>query len=290
MSTLTTIQSTDIIANSRTDINNNFSALNTDKEEVTNKSTDTAMTANSDTLYPSQKATKAYADSVAGANASETVKGNVEEATTAQITAGTDTGETGARTFVTPSKMNAQILALAPDRTAVTLVPQPASGINVATPAEVAVATNTTMIVGQVIVPFKIVVNKVSFRTRLETVSGTYDVSLYSEDGQTRLFSVTTGTVSGNDQMVTTAVSAVSINPGIYYIAINPNSTASTTMYFWGISAVPFSTTVGLGEDVTSEPKMQGTLTITAGTPPSTITPTSITGATNSTLIFRLDN
>lgn len=42
--------------------------------------------------------------------ASETVKGIVEEATQTQVNAGTDTGETGARLFVTPSKFLAGIL------------------------------------------------------------------------------------------------------------------------------------------------------------------------------------
>lgn len=106
MSSLTTILGTDIISDSRTVINTNFQTLNTDKEEVSNKSTDTAMTANSDTLYPSQKATKAYADSVAGANASTTAKGNVEIATAAQIDAGTGTGETGAVIVLSPDNVN----------------------------------------------------------------------------------------------------------------------------------------------------------------------------------------
>lgn len=40
-------------------------------------------------------------------NASETAKGVVEEATLAELVAGTDTGSTGAKLFVTPSKLNA---------------------------------------------------------------------------------------------------------------------------------------------------------------------------------------
>jgi hypothetical protein len=55
-----------------------------------------------------QIATKDYVDTtaVAGApNASETVKGIVEEATQAQVDAGTAVGETGARLFVNPSKL-----------------------------------------------------------------------------------------------------------------------------------------------------------------------------------------
>lgn len=117
MSTITTIQSSDLISTSRTDINTNFSNLNTDKIETSVLDTDTTLAANSDAKIATQKATKAYADSVVGANASETAKGVVEEATAAEITAGTDTGGTGAKLFVPPSKLNTQITALAPSLT-----------------------------------------------------------------------------------------------------------------------------------------------------------------------------
>lgn len=62
MSTIATINATDVIANSRTDINTNFSNLNTDKIETSYLDTDTALTANSDSKIASQKATKAYID------------------------------------------------------------------------------------------------------------------------------------------------------------------------------------------------------------------------------------
>lgn len=103
MSTIQTINGSDLPSNSRTDLNTNFQNLNTDKEEISNKSTDTAFTANSDTLYPSQRAVKAYADAQGNVNASETAKGIVEEATQAESAAGTATGATGARLFVNPS-------------------------------------------------------------------------------------------------------------------------------------------------------------------------------------------
>lgn len=64
MSTLVTIQSTDAISSSRTDINSNFSALNSDKVETSAIDTDTSLTANSDSKIPSQKAVKAYADAL----------------------------------------------------------------------------------------------------------------------------------------------------------------------------------------------------------------------------------
>jgi hypothetical protein len=64
MSTITTIQASDLITNSRADINNNFSALNTDKIETSTLDTDTSLTANSDSKIATQKAVKEYADSV----------------------------------------------------------------------------------------------------------------------------------------------------------------------------------------------------------------------------------
>ena len=105
MSSITTIQSTDVIANSRADINNNFTNLNTDKIETSTLDTDNTLAANSDTKIPSQKAVKAYVDSGGNPLASETAKGIVQEATDAQVTAGTATGSTGARLFVNPSTM-----------------------------------------------------------------------------------------------------------------------------------------------------------------------------------------
>lgn len=103
MSTITTIQSTDLITNSRTVINTNFSNLNTDKIETSVLDTDTTLAANSDARIATQKAVKTYVDAGGNVNASTTTKGIVEEATVAEIGAGTATGGTGARLFINPS-------------------------------------------------------------------------------------------------------------------------------------------------------------------------------------------
>lgn len=103
MSTLLTIQNTDIPTNSRAVINDNFNALNTDKEEVSNKSTDSTFASADDTTYPTTLATKKYVDAGGNVNASTTGKGIVEEATQAEVDAGTATGGTGARLFINPS-------------------------------------------------------------------------------------------------------------------------------------------------------------------------------------------
>lgn len=107
MSTLSTIQSTDLISNSRAVINNNFTTLNTDKMETSVLDTDTTLAANSDAKVATQKAVKAYVDAGGNVNASDTARGIVEEATQAETNAGTATGGTGARLFVNPSTLDA---------------------------------------------------------------------------------------------------------------------------------------------------------------------------------------
>lgn len=106
MSTIVTIQSTDVISSSRTDLNTNFSNLNADKIETSYLDTDTALTANSDSKIATQKAVKAYVDSGGNPNASLTTRGLSEEATAAEIDASTQTGGTGAELFVNPKYLN----------------------------------------------------------------------------------------------------------------------------------------------------------------------------------------
>ena len=109
MANIVTLNSGDLISNSRADINTSLANLNSDKIETSVIDTDTALTANSDAKIPSQKAVKAYIDTQGGANASETVRGVVEEATDAEVTAGTATGATGAKLIVTPAKLSTRL-------------------------------------------------------------------------------------------------------------------------------------------------------------------------------------
>lgn len=103
MSTITTINATDLITDSRAVINTNFSNLNTDKIETSYLDTDTTLAANSDVKIATQKAVKAYVDAGGNVNASTTARGIVEEAIQAELTAGTTTGGTGARLFINPT-------------------------------------------------------------------------------------------------------------------------------------------------------------------------------------------
>lgn len=105
MSSITVINAGDQITNSRTVINANFDALNNEKIETSVLDTDTALTANSDAKVATQKAVKTYVDAGGNVNASETAKGIVEEATDAEVVAGTATGGSGAKLIITPAKM-----------------------------------------------------------------------------------------------------------------------------------------------------------------------------------------
>lgn len=82
MSTLTTIQPTDLITDSRAGINNNFATLNNEKLETSVLDIDTTLVADSDDKIATQKATKAYVDN----NIGITTSSEVTAATTHSLT------------------------------------------------------------------------------------------------------------------------------------------------------------------------------------------------------------
>ena len=86
-------------------INTNFDNLNDGKLDSAMLDTATDLASNSDTKIPSQKAVRTFVLSGGQANASETERGLTEEATDAEVTAGTATGATGAKLFTTPTKL-----------------------------------------------------------------------------------------------------------------------------------------------------------------------------------------
>lgn len=312
MSTITTINGTDVISTSRTTINTNFSNLNTDKIETSYLDTDTALTANSDSKIATQKAVKAYVDAGGNQNASTTQRGIVEEATSAEMIAGTGAGGSGARLFINPTLvaetgadkivktkstglLDSSIIPVTLP-TAKVLIPRPVVPLNPQA-TQMGVLTDwsvdTTMQVGLIEIPFAITVNKVSVRTGTMTGAMTIDIQLYSEDGQTKTNLVVDGSIANteDDTIHTFSVSAISVAAGNYYLAFNVVDATGGQLAVWNTDAtIPFSTTAGLAEDVSSEPILQGTIAISSGTPPSTITPTSITPADDKILIIRLDN
>lgn len=106
---ITHIEDNDLISDGNEVINNNCDSLNANKIETSVISTDSTFSGASDAKIASQLATKLYVDSGGNQNASETTRGIVQEATDAQVTAGTATGATGAKLFVTPAKLATRI-------------------------------------------------------------------------------------------------------------------------------------------------------------------------------------
>lgn len=169
-----------------------------------------------------------------------------------------------------------------------TIVPQP-NFVN-AGAANTTVSTNTTMRIGQVIVPMTITVNSISFRVNGYVASGTVKIALFSEDGQTKLFEVTTASITGTG-IVKTSVSSVVVAAGVYYLAWLPVSTVNIEFSTYSADV---DVNQSLYNNVTSEPRIAGTQTVTADTIPSTITPTTVVGSGDSVdgiiIVARFDN
>lgn len=155
----------------------------------------------------------------------------------------------------------------------------------------VSFSSNTTMNIGQVIIPFAITANKITIRVGTNSVNGTVTLTLYSEDWATQIFSVTTDTITTSNSLVETALSSVVIPAWVYYFAVNTNSTTNIALATWGdLPTTGFTTTNSFPYNVTGKAIMEGTLTITASTAPATISTTGITIWLWKTVIFRLDN
>lgn len=164
--------------------------------------------------------------------------------------------------------------------TCVTSVPKPV-GLSTASGTQ-AFAVNTTQWVGLVNVPTQITVNKVSVNITAVGTSGTLDIVVYSEDGQTQYINVTTASISGTGK-VTTSVGSVVLPAGNYYIGINPNSTADITLTVQSVVANDL-------RDISSEPVLVGTIAISAGTPATTFNPVTNIATGTAVPLVRLDN
>lgn len=173
----------------------------------------------------------------------------------------------------------------------VTIIPMPM--VPAIDTANVTITVNTTMYLGLVVIPFSITVNKLTIKSGSATTPGKLTMSVYSEDGQTRHISVTTAANVESSTLVTTTVSSVALSAGNYWFAVNGvDASFSVNCQVWSFGETnAFGKTAGILYDVASEPILQGTLTITANTPPTTIDPTALTEpATWATPVFRLDN
>jgi hypothetical protein len=148
-----------------------------------------------------------------------------------------------------------------------------------------AYSVNTTMYVALVHIPHRIVANSISFAVDTVGAAGVLKLALYSEDGQTLVIpSTSTASISAGG-VITTALSAIDIPAGNYWLAVVSSGTANITASSW----LESTDVNGLTYNTTGEPVLIGTVTVTASTIPATITPASVTHGTRC-LFARLDN
>lgn len=148
-----------------------------------------------------------------------------------------------------------------------------------------ALNSNTTAHLGQVCFDYTIVVNVVTLSINSVSTAGTLKCVLYTADGQTQILSFTTASISAGGNVSTTLGSPITVSPGIYYFLVVPVGTTSIT----GLTYTQDGQSNSINS-VTGKAKLEGTLTVTAGTPPTTFTPSSITNTPNNIQIFRVDN
>lgn len=165
----------------------------------------------------------------------------------------------------------------------VTQVPRPvliATGIGT-----VNISTPTVMHLGAIEFNQTITVNKLTFGIGGFSSSGTMKVGIYSYDGTSKLIDATTSTISGTGIQTINLGAPVVIASGQYYIAMVPVSGDYSPQVFQtdGSSESLFSA-------VSGKPTLVGTLTVSSGTLPTTITPSAITSADDRTLAVRYDN
>lgn len=256
MSSITVINSTDLITDSRAVINTNFSNLNSDKIESSYLDTDTTLAANSDTKIATQKAVKAYVDTGGNVNASETTKGIVEEATDAEVTAGTATGATGAKLFVTPAKLTTRLSSLLNTSKSFTATE------SITTGDAVIVGTGSDSIASNSNVPASTGTNTLSTTTwfsqnftvtgsakkiksvRVNCNSGSVnnkaDLLIYAIDGSNKPTGAALGSVldfsmgSGASQDLTVTFSTpVTVTPSTNYAIVMRLSSSSTAPRYW---------------------------------------------------------
>jgi hypothetical protein len=131
-------------------------------------------------------------------------------------------------------------------------------------------------------IPFGITVNSIEINVTTVNVAGTLDLTVYSADGQTRYIAVTTASISGTG-VVSTAVAAVSLPAGNYFVCVNPNgATADVVITSNSLVNIDLVHTPGGGRI-----QYCGVETITADTPPATIDPTTFNATASNFALFR---
>lgn len=252
MTVITTINGTDLISDSRTTINTNFSNLNTGKAELASPTFTGTPTLPTGTIAVTQAP----------------LDNSTKVATTAYVNNATSVG------------------------TCLTMIPTPAYPLGVSGGGTTTTTTNnltgnTTGRVYQLVIPLTITVNSISVYVDSVGTAGTYKLGLYAENGQSQIFNVTTASIT-NGGIKKTTTTPTTVAAGVYYLVLVPVSTSNVTFGVWVFDQGVWSSL----NNPSSQPVLQGNLTVTASTLPTTFTPSSISAISNDSVsaIIRLDN
>lgn len=208
---------------------------------------------------------------------------------TAATTTATEIGYVNGVTSAIQTQLNGKQATLS---TITSIIPYPLTPPTGET--RIDISNNTTAYFSSFILSGPMSVGKITFGLSANTFSGstTFDIVIYSQDGQTQLISVTSGSITmDTEKSVSVTVSpAVVLQPGIYYVGIVPNSSVTSGIITWQMAFDGYK--FAYLDVVSGEPKYYGSKTVTAGTLPTTINPITdltISGGDEAPII-RLDN
>lgn len=162
---------------------------------------------------------------------------------------------------------------------------------NATTSIELQMNTNTTANFYAFTLPASMTVASTTFMVSAVGTAGTYDIGIYSGDGDTLHGQGTTNSINDTGLWSMNFSSSMTLDPGTYYWAIIPNGTADVTF-----RVVSLNDLNGAGSgveqtwnDIVGEPGLTLRKTsLTAGTLPATFDET--TNTDSSWMQFRLDN
>lgn len=170
--------------------------------------------------------------------------------------------------------------------TTVTAFPKPVFPIK-AEYAAIGLTSSTTLNVCQMNITNGITFNKVSLWINSVVSGGEVMFGIYSEDGTTRYLkdTVTVNSESVGKVLTKTVSSAVTLNSGNYYIAGIARGALNANVFMYQKFNNEW-----LRNSVIGEPKLEGTITTTAGWMPGVLGLSLISSASSVGIELRLDN
>jgi len=179
-----------------------------------------------------------------------------------------------------------------------TLIPKPVLPLSTTlTTIESVSLLDNYMEISQVIIDFPIIANKISFIAGVVSTSGKIKITMYDETGA-QIFSEESPAIGVDTQnyLYEITLSSIVIQPGIYYIGVNRDSSFAGNIYFYSDSLDSVFDNVGtvsIVDGVIGKNILRGQVSMFPNSPPGSISPETdivYSGNTTSCILFRLDN